>query len=105
MTMVMVMFTTQVVVSLSRVKNFHLDKVENECNASNSKHLGTHDHWWNKESLCSLDKEPDSHNPDCGHGDHGTDDFGTSPTVCQVIRRTSLSKTKSNYGDAEAYNI
>ena len=96
MVVAMAVFTTQVIVSLSRVQNLHLDQVEAKCNARDCEHLGTHDHWRNKKPLRCLDKEPDSHHPDRGYGDHGPYDLGACPPVSQVVCRAPLSKPKGN---------
>ena len=55
---------TQVVVTLSRVQNLHLNEVKDESDASNGEHLGAHNLWGHKESLCRLDEKPDGHYPD-----------------------------------------
>ena len=96
MVVAMAVFTTQVIVSLSRVQNLHLNQVEAKSDARNCEHLGTYYHWWNKEPLRCLDKEPDSHHPDRGYGNHSPYDLGASPPVSQVVRRAPLSKPKGN---------
>ena len=105
MSVAIALLATQVVVTLSRVKNLHLNKVKNEGDAGDREHLGADDSGWLEESLSSLDKEPDSHHPYSCNGNHRANDFSTGPTVSQVIGGASLSKTERDDGNTEANNV
>ena len=68
MTVCMIMATTffsaQMIMSISRVQNFHLNKIEDEAHYSDNKHDVSFNSRRFKETLSGLDEKPAGHDPD-----------------------------------------
>ena len=62
MTMIMI-FTSKVIVSLSRVQNLDLNQIENKAKTRNKEHHTAHNFWRVKKSLRRFNKQPNCHNP------------------------------------------
>ena len=63
MVVVMLVLTTQMVMSITRVQDFHLNKVEDEAHDCYDEHEVSLDFRRFKEALSGLDEKPSSHDP------------------------------------------
>lgn len=105
MVMIVVVLSAQMVVSVTRVQDLHLNQVENEAHDGDDKHDVALHLRWLEEALTGLDKEPDGHNPDGGDGDESADNFGSVPPVCQTATRGLLRQVQSQDRDSEAEHV
>ena len=96
---------TQVVVAFSAVKNLHLDQIENERNDCNNEHSSASHLWFFKEPECRLDEKPDSHDPDGGDRDHGTNYLCTVPAVSQMVIRALLAEPQCEDGHSKTDDV
>ena len=78
--------------AFARVQNFHLNQIEAESDASNDKHVSAYDLRWHEESFRSLNEEPNCHDPDSSYRDEGTDNFGTIPTISEMVASSPLTE-------------
>jgi len=105
MVMVVLVISTQVVVAVTCVQNFHLNQVENQPHDGYDKHYITFNLRRHEEALGGLDEEPESHNPDGGNGDESSDDLSSVPAVGQVLGRVFLRQSQREDRDAEAEHV
>ena len=60
---VMVVVASQVVMTIARVQDLHLNQIKEESHHCHSKHCATFDLGWLKEPFSGFSKQPDCHNP------------------------------------------
>lgn len=100
-----IMFAAQVVVSVARVQNFHLNQIENEAHHCNDEHDSAFDLRRLEEAHSGFTDEPHGHDPDGGHRDECADDFSAMPPVSQMVRRGSLAQGERRNRNAKAKHV
>lgn len=105
MVVVVLMLTAQVIVSITRVQNLHLNQVEDEAHDRNNQHDIALHLRRRKEAHGGLPEEPACHDPDCRYGHECTDDLSPMPPVGHVLVRRVLRHCQRKNRDAEAHQV
>jgi len=105
MVVVVLMLTAQVIMSVTRVQNLHLNQVEDEAHDRDNQHdIALHLRRL-PEAQGGLPEEPASHDPNCRHRNKRTDDFCPMPPVSQVLVRRVLRHRQRKNRDAETNQV
>ena len=83
-TMSVVMLASKMIMTFTRVQNFHLDQVKYETHDGNDQHQVSLDPRRLEEPLRGFTDKPDSHDPDGRHGDSRSNDLSSVPAIGQV---------------------
>ena len=102
---VVLMLSAQVVVSVARVQDFHLDEVEYEAHDRDDEHDVPLDLRWHPEAHGRLPEEPPGHDPDGRDGHQRSNDLRPMPAERQVLVRRLLCHGQSQNGNAETNQV